>query len=108
MNLQSVSPNAKMPTDTSIRPMPARRAERASEAVEILASRLIGDRNVSSASWPGIRPKDGVASACQCPGHPRFFLCNAVLRTWMPGTSPGHDEFVGLRHEYLCDTDIHH
>src|SRR5216684_4854791 len=52
-------------------------------------------------SWPGIavrrtaslplarsRPKDGVASARLCPGHPRLPCCYAV-KTWMPGTSPG-------------------
>ena len=59
------------------------------------------------------RPKDGVASARLCPGHPRLSGCEAV-KTWMPGTSsaktrgachraalcadplallPGHDEF---------------
>src|SRR6266849_5528522 len=34
------------------------------------------------------RPKDGVASARLCPGHPRLSCCNDV-KTWMPGTSPG-------------------
>src|ERR1700682_1647750 len=34
------------------------------------------------------RPKDGVASASLCPGHPRLFCCGTV-KTWMPGTSPG-------------------
>src|SRR5258708_18162395 len=34
------------------------------------------------------RPKDGVASARLCPGHPRLPCCYTV-RTWMPGTSPG-------------------
>jgi hypothetical protein len=34
------------------------------------------------------RLKDGVASACLCPGHPRL-LCNGTSKTWMPGTRPG-------------------
>src|SRR5262245_25926073 len=47
------------------------------------------------------RPKDGVASARLCPGHPRL-SCFCEAKTWMPGTSsaktrfallPGHDEF---------------
>jgi len=33
------------------------------------------------------RPKDGVASARLCPGHPR--LCRRESKTWMPGTRPG-------------------
>src|SRR5580704_13463161 len=41
MNLPSVSPNANMHTDTSIRPMPASRAECASVSGEIFESRLI-------------------------------------------------------------------
>jgi hypothetical protein len=34
------------------------------------------------------RPKDGVASACLCPGHPRLSYSGDV-KSWMPGTSPG-------------------
>src|SRR5882672_12374307 len=34
------------------------------------------------------RPKDGVASARLCPGHPRL-LSHECCKTWMPGTSPG-------------------
>src|SRR3981189_417340 len=30
------------------------------------------------------RPKDGVASARLCPGHPRL-SCGFGLKTWMPG-----------------------
>src|SRR6478752_168452 len=41
MNLPSASPNENMNIDSSISPMPARRAERSSVPVEILASRLI-------------------------------------------------------------------
>jgi hypothetical protein len=37
------------------------------------------------------RPKDGVAFARLCPGHPRLPCCAAV-KTWMPGTSPGMTE----------------
>src|SRR5882724_2602019 len=46
------------------------------------------------------RPKDGVASARLCPGHPRSSCCQ-IERAWMPGTSsaktrfallPGHDD----------------
>jgi hypothetical protein len=36
------------------------------------------------------RPKDGVASARLCPGHPR--LCFQERETWMPGTRPGMTE----------------
>src|SRR6266849_11036093 len=36
-------------------------------------------------SWPGhSRPKDGVASARLCPGHPRLPYLSAA-KTWMPG-----------------------
>src|SRR5882724_11025521 len=36
-------------------------------------------------SWPGhSRPKDGVASARLCPGHPRLPDLSAA-KTWMPG-----------------------
>src|SRR5260370_39501645 len=84
MNLPSVSPNANTPTDTSIRPMPARRAERSSEAVEILASKLISDRDVSQ-----------IRHGRTCSGH-RHPIVRAVLKTWMPGTSPGHDELSGI------------
>src|SRR5437870_5446428 len=34
------------------------------------------------------RPKDGVASARLCPGHPRLPLLRQENRTWMAGTSP--------------------
>jgi hypothetical protein len=34
------------------------------------------------------RPKDGVASARLCPGHPRLSFSIAA-KTWMPGTRPG-------------------
>src|SRR5260370_15149510 len=41
------------------------------------------------------RPKDGVASARLCPGHPRL-SCRCGHRTWMPGTSPGMTSFAPL------------
>jgi hypothetical protein len=37
------------------------------------------------------RPKDGVASARLCPAIHVFACCNLV-KTWMPGDKPGHDE----------------
>ena len=37
------------------------------------------------------RPKDGVAFARLCPGHPRLSRCLAV-KTWMPATSAGMTE----------------
>jgi hypothetical protein len=43
MNFPSASPNENMNIDNSISPMPARRAERSSAAVEIFVSRLMGD-----------------------------------------------------------------
>jgi hypothetical protein len=44
------------------------------------------------------RPKDGVASARLCPGHPRL-TSDAQPKTWMPGSSPGMTaEFVSPYH----------
>jgi hypothetical protein len=37
------------------------------------------------------RPKDGVASARLCPGHPRL-NSTATRKTWMAGTSPAMTE----------------
>ena len=48
MNLPSTSPNEKKHTPASIKPMPASRAERSSEVVEILERRLIFDWYTSS------------------------------------------------------------
>jgi hypothetical protein len=59
-----------MNIDSSINPMPARRAERSSVAVEILESRLIYDRGLRFMLFVMAghsRPKDGVASARLCP-----------------------------------------
>src|SRR5204863_5747215 len=39
------------------------------------------------------RPKDGVASARLCPGHPRL-SCGGTGKTWMPGTSPGMTRWI--------------
>jgi hypothetical protein len=36
------------------------------------------------------RPKDGVASASLCPGHPHLNSA-AARKTWVAGTKPGHD-----------------
>src|SRR5712664_3015800 len=38
------------------------------------------------------RPKDGVASARLCPGHPRLY-CRDAVKTWMPGTSSAKTRF---------------
>src|SRR3954470_2725353 len=64
MNFPSASPNENMNIDSSIQLMAARRAERSSVAVEILASRLIDDRGLASCSWswPGAS------------GRPRLFM----------------------------------
>ena len=43
MYLPSASPNENMKTDSTINPIPARRAERSSAALEIFAKRLIYD-----------------------------------------------------------------
>src|SRR5712664_956133 len=45
------------------------------------------------------RPKDGVASARLCPGHPRL-SCLSEVKTWMPGTSPGMTSFA-IRHHFV-------
>src|ERR1700687_1555536 len=45
MNFPSASPNENMNIDSSIKPMPARRAERSSNPVEILAMRVIRNNN---------------------------------------------------------------
>jgi len=37
------------------------------------------------------RPKDGVASARLCAGHPRL-CCIWARKAWMAGTKPGHDD----------------
>ncbi len=43
MNLPMASPNENMKIESSINPMPARRAERSAAAVEILASRVMNE-----------------------------------------------------------------
>jgi hypothetical protein len=40
------------------------------------------------------RPKDGVASARLCPGHPRLFLLK-FSKDVDARDKPGHDEFLG-------------
>src|SRR5882672_4624239 len=45
------------------------------------------------------RPKDGVASARLCPGHPRLSCCKTV-KTWMPGTRPGMTTF-GIKRYFI-------
>ena len=42
------------------------------------------------------RPKDGVASARLCPGHPRLFDLGSA-KTWIPGTSPGMTSSSNIR-----------
>src|ERR1700722_20811748 len=57
-------------------------------AVQIAALTLRSWRDLTAVMAGHSRPKDGVASARLCPGHPR--LCPPLERkTWMPGTSPG-------------------
>src|SRR5258708_16313359 len=51
------------------------------------------------------RPKDGVASARLCPGHPRLPCCYTV-RTWMPGTSPGMTGGLGRTPENRNQMDL--
>jgi hypothetical protein len=41
------------------------------------------------------RPKDGVASARLCPGHPRLAAFNPK-ETWIAGTSPAMTESAGI------------
>jgi acyl dehydratase len=56
-----------MNIDSSINPMPASRAERSSNPVDILANRLILDRNGAfhSSSWPGLfRPSTSFVPRC--------------------------------------------
>jgi hypothetical protein len=84
MNFPSASPNENMNIDSSINPMPARRAERSSAAVEILAKRVIDDRRVLLApSWPG-------SSRPHTSSVPRCFK-DVDARD-----KPGHDELSGL------------
>src|SRR5260370_28381941 len=83
MNLPSVSPNANTPTDTRIRPMPARRAERSSEEVEIVASKLISDRDVPRFVRAGLVPAIHANGAC-------------CLKDVDARDKPGHDELNGI------------
>src|SRR5436853_1137274 len=46
-------------------------------------------RSVYPASWPGHSPWNTAVNALT-PGHPR--LVSRLCKSWMPGTSPGHDE----------------
>src|ERR1700738_5691161 len=83
MNLRGVSQNANTQTDTSISPMPARRAERSSEAVEILASKLISDRDVPRFVMAGFFP--AIHAHCAC-----------CFKDVDARDKPRHDELSGM------------
>src|SRR5689334_10688171 len=87
MYLPSASPNENRKIENSIRPMPASRAERSSADAEILASRDILTERLPLvlSSWPGIGPAIHV------------FRAAPLLKTWMPGTSPGMTSYLVCR-----------
>src|SRR5258708_2632838 len=94
MNFPSASPNENMKTPSSIRPMPASRAERSSEVDGFAREVML------ALSSPGSVP--GLSCAVPCcfkgvaagssSGKTRFALL------------PGHDELNQLSQAQLCDT----
>src|SRR6266403_375258 len=89
MNFPSASPNENMKIDNNISPMPARRAERSSAAVEIFVSRLI--RN--SKPHPEERPRRQVYAACVNLAASRVSKDDAFLLMVRDGArAPPHHE----------------
>src|SRR5258708_37075918 len=92
MNLPSASPNENMKIDSSISPMPARRAERSSAKVESFPKRFNGDCGIASGAF---RSGPGALQAFHLAG---FKAVDARAK-------PGHDESGGLPRHWRCDTD---
>src|SRR6267142_3988615 len=98
MNFPSASPNENMNIDNSINPIPARRAERSSAALEILASRLIWDSLKGelrlSGCWNCLQRHSGMRPLAQAR--------NPYSRSWLriPGSlvslTPRYDEYFLL------------
>jgi hypothetical protein len=70
-------------------PLPQGERERTSvgAAVPIASRSLLQSQSLKFVMPGHSRPKDGVASARLCPGHPRL-LALAARKTWIAGTSP--------------------
>src|SRR5664279_3606051 len=100
MYLPSASPNENMKIDSSISPIPASRAERASSPVEIFANRLmldsLEDRARLSGCGHSLHRHSGMVRRTR-PGISRFRVRGFA--------SPRNDETV-LPRQHLCDTDM--
>jgi hypothetical protein len=85
-----------MNIDSSINPMPARRAERSSLKAEIFAKRFIDCSGVSLLFFCHGRT---------CSGHPRAFA-QRCFKDVDARDKPGHDELNQLLQRHLCDASF--
>src|SRR6202043_2414449 len=113
MNFPSASPNENMNIDSSINPMPARRAERSSNPVEIFANTLIRFSAVGGsevAYQVAETPSSVIPGAPTGPRQARpddRLRANAESRDsgFSPAGCPGRTGHERLPRRYRCDTD---